>query len=211
VPGTQHPMDAQLPLEPDISWLRLDNKSIGVHYGAWFVTFVLRKWKIDLGEEFLRKTWEQVLADHSSLIRDIPSAAFDLRQDDVEGVLLQEAAKFWASGDLARAGKLARDFIVKQDEALTGRHRQREYACKDRGDTLGGLIYEIVEERGGSITSPELLANLKDLTGAGVIEEVTDEKIWFVCADGTSKSAPVSGLRGRLYREKDNFKKTLSR
>ncbi len=207
MPDIQHPIDAPLPLEPDISWLRLDDRSIGEHFGAWFVTFVLSKWGIDLSEECLRKPWEQVLADHSVLIHDIPSAAFDLVQDDVEGVLLQEAAKFWAKGEPVRAGTLIRGFIEEQDEALTGRRRQRRYAKNSRGDALSKLIYEVLEERNGNLTEPELLRQLHSFQGMGVIEEISDEYVFFIKRDGTGgHRAKITNLRGRLSTARSKFR-----
>ena len=100
-----------LPIEPHTSWLGLDDKTIGLRYWAWFITFVFEKWGVDLGEECSQKSYEQVLADHNVWLSILPDVALKLDQNDVEGVLLEKAAKLCVRNELSNAGGLVREFI----------------------------------------------------------------------------------------------------
>ena len=135
MPDTRQQTETPLPIEPHESWLRLDDRSIGVHFWAWFMNFVLGKGGVDLTEECEQKSWEQVFEDNDELFRELPSAALDLDQDDPEGVLLQTAARFCANCELPRAGKLIRGFIEERgklsravSEVDAGKARQRDKA-----------------------------------------------------------------------------------
>ena len=171
VPDMQQPTNVPLPMEPHESWLQLDDRSIGVHYWAWFMNLALGRWGVDLGEECSRKSWEQVLTKHNALFRDLPSAALDLDQDDVEGVLLEKAAKFCARGDITRAGRLIRGFIenrVDHSQAKTevdaGKARQREKSQLPRTTPLINLIGSIFAQK-SDISVSELLDRIEAAEG----------------------------------------------
>ena len=70
-----------------------------------------------------------------------------------------------------------------------------------KADRLNELIREIVQRR-PTVTAPELLELLHGRKGAGTIEDIDEEAIWFTTRDGGSKRATISGLKDRLSRAK---------
>ena len=151
------------------------------------------------------------------LAKSITVAIQSAEANEARNSTVEKALHKAAGGDFAIAGRLIRHHVQDSallmaalDEVVTGRRRQRKIARKDRGDALSRMIYELVDEKDGSLTESALLYELKH-DGSGVVDEVTDEKIWFISADGTGQSAPVSGLRGRLFRAKKKFRETSSR
>ena len=200
--------ETPLPIEPHESWLRLDDREIGLHYWAWFMYFVLGKWGVDLTEECEQKSWEQVFEDHDELFRELPSAAFDLDQDDPEGVLLQTAAKFCGKCELPRAGKLIRGFIEEREDynraksEVDAEHaRQRKKAEKPRPTAFAELIDGIVSRR-PDISESELLGHLISEAGNGLIETVGDVDIVWLDDKCNEKKNKVSGLKDMLYKAK---------
>lgn len=211
---TRKQIDTPLPLEPDKSWLTLDDRTIGVHFAAWFMNLVLSRWGIDLAAEFSRSPWEKLLADHPEPFRDALLAAFDLDQDDPEGVLLQKAAKFCVTGELARAGKLMRGFIEEREDRVkdkteveAGRTRQRVKAKKPRPSSFRELVKMIVSNR-RDISEPELLDRLMYEVANGVIESIENDKITWLNDKGEEKTSTVSGLKDMLYRTKKSLNKS---
>ena len=79
-------------------------------------------------------------------------------------------------------------------------YRQTEAAKKPRRDALQALIEKIVVEL-PKITSPELLNALRT-DGGRVIEEITQEDIYFIEGERGGNVAKISGLKDRLYRAK---------
>ena len=218
--GTREQTKIPLPLEPHESWLILDDATIGVHFAAWFLNFVLSGWGIDLAEEFSQKSWETLLADHPELFHDALLAALDLNQDDLEGVHLEKAAKFCARGELARAGLLIRRFIEERiergqlvDEANTGRRRQSKHAKRPRPDTLSKLIYQLVEITNGEISESELKDELESnkWNPSGIVEDIEGGVVYFVREDNAIGETKIANLRGRLSRAKIRFKEDSSR
>ena len=208
-----------LPMEPHESWLSLDDQSIGLHFWAWFTEFVFDKAEIDLGDECRQKSVEQILADHDALLRDLPRIALDLDQNDVEGAILEKAAKFCVRCELIDAGVLIREFIERRielsravDEATTGRQWRKRIAQQPRRDGLSQLIWERVQNTSGKITESELRTEIEVSLGCGVIDEVTEDKIYFINRDGTGgHSSPISALRGRLSRAKKKYRELSAR
>jgi len=204
----QIPTNAQLPIEPHVSWLGLDDESIGMHFWAWFIHLVLGRWGIDLREECLQKPLDQVLADHGALLDKIPSVALELDQDDPEGTLLEKAAKFCMRSELARAGVLIRGFIEERDERARDkakneaeRARQRERAKKSRPNPLSNLIDSIVS-RSPDISALDLLGRLISEIGNGVIESVGDYEYVWLAENNTQKTHKISGLKDVLRRSR---------
>jgi len=202
-----------LPLEPHESWLILDDRTMGGHFAAWFLNFVLSGWGIDLAAEFSRNPWEKLLADHPEPFHDALLAAFDLDQDDREGVLLQGAAKFCARGELARAGKLTRGFIEERadrnrdkTELQAGRARQRVRAEKSRPNPFRQEIESIVSRR-PDISEPELLERLMSEIGNGVIESIEHGTITWLNDQCEERTSSVSGLKDRLSKLKKKLNK----
>ena len=211
--GTRQQIDTSL-LEPNKSWLTLDDRTIGVHFAAWFMNLVLSRWGIDLAAEFSRSPWEKLLADHPEPFRDALLTAFDLDQDDREGVLLEKAAKFCARGELARAGKLTRDFIEERAdrnkdkaELERGRTRQGERAKKPRPNLYKKLIEGIVC-RQPDISESELLGRLMSAVANGVLESIDSDNITWSNENGEKKTRSVSGLKDMLYKARKKLKKT---
>lgn len=212
--GTRQQIDTPLPFEPNKSWLTLDDRTVGGHFAAWFINLVLSRWGIDLAAELSRSPWEKLLADRPELFRDALLTAFDLDQDDPEGVLLQKAAKFCVRGELARAGKLMRGFIEEREsrikdktEVEAGRTRQRVRAKKPRPNPFRELIEMIVSRR-PDISEPELLERLMYEVANGVIESIENDKITWLNDKGEDKTSPVSGLKDMLYRAKKSLNKS---
>jgi hypothetical protein len=91
------------------------------------------------------------------------------------------------------------------------RYNQRKIAQKTRTDPLQNLIIEIMTKN-PHITEPKLLAQLEALTGAGVIEEIEDDKIYYIGKDGKGgKSAKITGLKDRMSRARKKILKNSSR
>ena len=197
-----------LPLEPHESWLALDDRSIAIHFWAWFMNLVLGRWGVDLKEEFKSRTWESVLEEHDELFCALPRAAFDLDQDDPEGVLLQKAAKFCAEGELLRAGALVRGIIEERARLSKAETKvdatnaeQRARASKRRPTPFSDLVDHIVK-RNPDISESDFLSRLMSERGNGVVESVeNDEYIWLTdeCVQKTRK---ISGLKDILYKAK---------
>ena len=211
---TRQQIDTQLPLEPDKSWLTLDDRTIGFRFWAWFMNLVLSRWGIDLAEECSRNPWEQILADHNELILKLPLVALDLDQDDPEGVLLQETAKFCARGEPARAGKLMRGFIEEREDRIknkseveAGKTRQRVKAKKSRPTPYSKLIDKLVSER-PEISESELLDRLMFKVGNGLIESINNDSIVWLDDNREEKTSRLSGLKDMLHRAKKKLNKS---
>ena len=211
---TQEPTESQLPMQPHESWLALDDKSIGYHFGAWFTKRVFDEAGLNLAEECRQKSVDQIYAEYHALFRDLPRIALDLDEHDVEGVTLEKAAEFCTKGDPVSAGVLIREFLEgrvalseAEDEAATGRRRQSQFAQRPRRDGLSQLIWEQVQHSSGKITVAGLKAEIEASQGGEYIDEVTDDTIYFNNRDGTGgHSAPISGLSARLSRAKKKFR-----
>jgi len=212
VPDIQHPIDAPLPLEPDTTWLMLDDTTIGLHFWAWFLSFVLGKWGIDLAKECRQNSLEQVYENHEELFRKLPTVALDLDQDDVQGVLLQKAGKFCARGELARAGNLIREFIELREEhnrekaiVDAGKARQRKRAKKPRPTPFSKRLDAIVLQM-PDISEAELLSRLMSETGDGLIESVDETNIVWLDNKGNQKITKMTYLKDALSKAKKRFR-----
>ena len=119
--------------------------------------------------------------------------------------------------DFATAGRLIREHmlndglnIIALNEAMTRKLWRREISSSDRGDTLTKLIRQLVEDSNGDISESELRIRL-EADSSGVIDEITDDEIWYVSAGGTGRHTRLSNLRGRLSRAKTRYKQKSSR
>ncbi len=212
--NTREPIEKQLPMQPHESWLALDDESIGYHFGAWFTKRVFDEAGLDLAEECRQKSVDQIYAEYDTLFRDLPKIALDLDEHDVEGVTLEKAAEFVTKGDPVSAGVLIREFLEgrvalsrAEDDANTGRRRQKQIAQGPRRDGLSQLIWELVQTTNGVITAEDLRVAIEASQGGEYIDEVTETKIYFINRDGTGNhSSPISGLSARLSRAKKKFR-----
>jgi hypothetical protein len=82
------------------------------------------------------------------------------------------------------------------------KHQARRGGQAKKPDLLQERIVEIVRTS-PKITCHELLSRLRDEAGGLVIEDIDEEEIWFNGRNGSSKSAPLSGLKDRLSRAKE--------
>ncbi len=174
---------------------------------------MLSKWEVNLGEEYLRKSPEQVLTEHAELFRKLPSVALGLDQDDVEGVLLEKAAKFCAGGELARAGKLIRGYIEEREdhnrsklEVSTWKDQQKKKARLRRPTPLTELIASKVALK-PDISTSQLLDRLTAEEGNGTIENIENGVIAWRDKNDQLKKNKVSGLKDMLHREKERQSK----
>lgn len=123
----------------------------------------------------------------------------DMRSENVRGVPIKSQKPLeQALADAAEAKNIFQ------------REFSRKGGCAPRCDALQSLIQEIVVEN-PRITQGQLLRELKCARWAGTIPSVDEESevkadeprmIHFVDDNGTPKTAPVSGLKDRLYRAK---------
>src|SRR5262249_53122530 len=115
----------------------------------------------------------------------VKALSLDTISEDYAGLekALQLVAGAVGGGDLARGGQMFRQCMRRMarnvalvDEAKTGRRRQKVIASRPRPDDLNSLIFEIVKQRGGSISEAALLDELREHVGHGVIETINDEE-----------------------------------
>jgi hypothetical protein len=119
---------------------------------------------------------------------------------------LEKALHKAAAGDFEFAGKLTREllsngaaFMAALDEVTTGRRRQTKNARKSRPDALSALIVDIVEQK-PDVTESELLAELRKHDRGSVIDDITEDRIFYSKNGYGGHSAPISGLKDRLSR-----------
>ena len=89
-------------------------------------------------------------------------------------------------------------------------HKQSDRGKKDRPDTLNRFINECVRSN-PTITTTQLLKEIKKLpTGDGrngeIIEEITEDEIYFIEDGKGGNSATISGLKDRLSKAKKKIK-----
>jgi hypothetical protein len=150
------------------------------------------------------------------IAENIRLASINLDTDSIQLTPLEKILRLSAIGDTDRAGRMLRDLILSesyvlaaQDEATTGRRRQKQIASKRRPDALQELIISLVQKT-PSISVKNLLKALKSMDGelsdAEVIEEITDDEIYFIENGKGGNIAPISGLKDRLTRAKKIIK-----
>jgi hypothetical protein len=147
-------------------------------------------------------------AADEEILEKIRIGTLGMDSDNAELSALEKSLRLAASGDVTRAGKLFRQYSLKEakhqaacDEAVTGRRRQRAYAKKPRVDPLHEMIDEILEKN-PQINTAGLLSELRAREGISAIDEIDEDKIYF--EDGR-KPAKISGLKDRLGRARKKF------
>lgn len=106
---------------------------------------------------------------------------------------------------IGRAHSLLMTLSKKHADILKDSHfrqKQKHIAQKTRLDPLQSLIIETIISN-PQITVPELLDELKKIEGDGIVEEITDDKIYFFGKDKKGgNSAKKTGLKDRMTRAK---------
>jgi len=83
---------------------------------------------------------------------------------------------------------------------------RKRNASKRRPDRLQDLIIEIITKN-LSMKPAELLAELKKHVRGQVVEEITEDEIYFIAKDGKGGNpAQISGLKDRITRAKKYIK-----
>jgi hypothetical protein len=143
-------------------------------------------------------------------------AALTAEADTARGAALEKALRKAASGDLASAGKLLREYLSEGaihlaalDEAITGKRRQSANGRKPRPDELQLLIEGILAAR-PDIKLASLLGELRRSQDGEVIDNIDDAEgvIEWRGKNNPAGTAPISGLKDRLSRAR---KKLASR
>ena len=148
---------------------------------------------------------EEITPEYGNRILEI-TALLD-GSEVVKNAALEKALRFAAKGQFGVAGKIFREhmqsgsiFFAAIDEAKTGRRKNQRNAQKDRTNQLNKLILKIIEKK-PKLKTPDILSELKKLEGDGVIDEITDDTIYWIEADGAGgKSTPINGLKDRVSR-----------
>ncbi len=83
-------------------------------------------------------------------------------------------------------------------------HKQSDRGKKDRPDTLNRFINECVRSN-PTITTTQLLKEIKKLPRE-IIEEITEDEIYFIEDGKGGNSATISGLKDRLSKAKKKIK-----
>src|SRR5262249_49357465 len=129
----------------------LPDDQLGIYLYAWWT--VLQAEKLGISQE-------QITPEIAERLR-VKALSLDTISEDYAGLekALQLAAGAVGGGDLARGGQMFRQYMRRMarnvalvDEAKTGRRRQKVIASRPRPDDLNSLIFEIVKQRGGSIS-----------------------------------------------------------
>ena len=158
----------------------------------------------EVSEEFTRHV--------ISLVPQIEATA--ARLTTIEKVLRKAAA-----GEFTTAGRLLKEHMLDsafdmaaRDEAATRRRWLQSIASKDRGDGLAQVILKLVRNTNGKITEAELRTEIEASQGGEFIDEVTEDRIYFINRDGTGgHSSPISALRSRLSRAKKKYRELSAR
>lgn len=100
------------------------------------------------------------------------------------------------------------NYCGNSDLKAQNSERQKSNARKKRTNPLQKLINEIAAKK-PDISVKALITELEQYKSLGVIEDIEEGEINFL-DNGKSKSAPMSGLRGRLNRAKKDNKFTLT-
>jgi hypothetical protein len=108
----------------------------------------------------------------------------------MQGIALPDLNSIYEA--LEYAERVGRRFLAWQA-------RKGGYAPK--ADALQGVIDKIVTRR-PSITLRELTRQMKLHQGIPPIQDIDDGSIWFTNRDGSTKKAPLTGLKDRLSRAK---------
>lgn len=180
------------PFPPDA--LEESDATLGQLLLAWFIATQAYDCGVPLNaipEEFAEQVRQHVLTLESATAKD---------------AALEKALHKAADGDFETAGKLLRELlqhgalhIAALDELKTGSRRQRSIARKSRPDALQSLILGIMKSKPG-MKPRELLEVLREYEGGPVIDEITEDKIFFIQNGQGGKSAPISGLKDRMSR-----------
>ena len=152
---------------------------------------------------------DQIMQDFAEQVRQ---HVLTLESQTASNAALEKALHKAAGGDFETAGRLFRELvdhgvlhIAALDEWASGRRRQKANAKRPRTDALSGLISRIFDAK-PDITETELLAELRKREREGVIEEISDDEIYYIQND-QSRSAAISGLKNRLYRLRQKQRK----
>lgn len=190
------------PLEFPVAALEKSDQELGVYLFGCYVGAVAQKHGIlldQITQEFVETVRQNVLNEETTT---------------AENAALEKALHKAANGDVLTAGKIFREFMengaifrAALDEAATGRRRQRSNAKRLRTDPLQSLIQDIMMAD-PRIKSTELMDALRKHVGGPVIEEITEDEIFFVRNGRGGNAAPISGLKDRMSRAR---KKILSR
>lgn len=182
-----------MPLEFDPAWLGLSDEDIGIRLWASWIEYQTSRRGIPTNNTT------------PEIVEKLATATIGLDTDQAKHAALEKALIYLAQGDAERGGKVIREYVeagalhlAVLDEAVSRRRWLRHIARRDRGDALSRLIYEIVEERYGVLTEAQLLDELHQRKGMGVIEEIMDGIIYYIKRDGTGgHKAKTKNLRGR--------------
>lgn len=168
---------------------------------------LLLGWFIAVQADDLGIPFERIDQIPESFAERVRQFVLTIETDTAKNAAVEKALHKAASGDFESAGKFLREHmtngamhLVALDEAVTGKRRQRANAKKSRSDELQILIETIMATL-PSIKPVGLLDELRKQEGGGIIEEITDDDIFFINKDGHGgESAKVSGLKDRMSR-----------
>ena len=158
--------------------------------------------------------FDQVTETHAVQIVELLKRA---EATEAKYTAVEKAVQKAIDNDFATAGRLIKEHMLDNalnmialNEAMTRKLWRREISSGDRGDTLTKMIRQLVEDANGDISEAELRISL-ETDSSGIIDEITDDEIWYVSADGTGRHTRLSNLRGRLSRAKKKYKDNSSR
>lgn len=182
--------------------LELPDSDLGALLLGWFIAAQAD----DLGIPA-----DQIPEDFGDQVRQ---HVLTLEAENAKNAALEKALHKAANGNFEGAGRFLRELMqdgalsmAALDECATGKRRQSANAKKSRADALQLLIIDILE-KAPSIKPADLLKELRKLEGQGVIDEITDDDIFFIEKGHGGKSALISGLKDRMSRAR---KKLVSR